>query len=147
MTELRRALGDSAADPIFIRTAHRRGYAFCAAAETVDQPRDAARSFLLVGDRRLAVRDGETIVGRDEGCDIRQDDPSVSRRHARFLVQDDLITVEDLSSTNGTLVNGRKKRGAVSLQPGDTIRIGSVKARLDAPHVTRSGKTVRLPGR
>lgn len=147
MTELRRALGDSAANPAFIRTAHRRGYAFCAAAESVDQPREAARFFLLVDDRRLAVRDGETVAGRDEGCDIRLDDPSVSRRHARFLVQDDLITVEDLSSTNGTLVNGRKTSGAVSLQPGDTIRIGSVKARLDVPHATRSGKTVRLPGR
>ena len=147
MTELRRALGDSAAAPEFIRTAHRRGYAFCGAADTVDHPRDAGRFFLLVDDKRLAVRDGETIVGRDEGCDIRFDDPSVSRRHARFLVQDDQITVEDLGSTNGTLVNGRRKTSAASLRPGDTIRIGSVKARLDAPHATRSGKTVRLPGR
>lgn len=147
MAELRKALGDSAASPSFIRTAHRRGYAFCAPAETVDAPRDTARFFLIVDGRRLPLGDGETIAGRDEGCGIRLDEPSVSRRHARFLVQDDVVTVEDLNSTNGTLVNGRKRAGAVPLQPGDTIKIGSVKARLDAPHVTRSGKTVRLPGR
>ena len=147
MTEIRRALGDSAASPAFIRTAHRRGYAFCGQAETVEESSETARFFLVIDGRRLPVRDGETIVGRDEGCGIRLDDPSVSRRHARFLVLDDQITVEDLNSTNGTVVNGRKKAGALSLQPGDTIRIGSVKARLDAPHATRSGKTVRLPGR
>src|SRR5687767_10848091 len=38
MTELRKALGDSAANPVFIRTAHRRGYAFCAEAEEVTGP-------------------------------------------------------------------------------------------------------------
>lgn len=148
MTELRKALGDSATNPSFIRTAHRRGYAFCAHAATVDEPHDAARVFLVVDGRRLPLRDGETVVGRDEGCGVRLDDPSVSRRHARFLVQDDLVTVEDLNSTNGTLVNGRKgKAGGVSLQAGDAIRIGGVTARLDAPHAGRSGKTVRLPGR
>lgn len=151
MTELRKALGDSAANPVFIRTAHRRGYAFCARAEPVespDEPRDTARFFLVVDGRRLPLDAGETVVGRDEGCGIRLDEPSVSRRHARFLVQDDDVTVADLNSTNGTLVNGRKvKAGGVSLQGGDTIRIGGVTARLDAPHAARSGKTVRLPGR
>lgn len=148
MTELRKALGDSPANPSFIRTAHRRGYAFCATAEAADEPRDPARVFLVVDGRRLPLRDGETVVGRDEGCGIRLDDPSVSRRHARVLVQDDHATVEDLNSTNGTLVNGRKARaGGVALQAGDTIKIGGVTARFDAPHAQRSGKTVRLPGR
>jgi DNA-binding winged helix-turn-helix (wHTH) protein len=148
MTELRKALGDSPTNPSFIRTAHRRGYAFCASAETADEPREAARVFLVVDGRRLPLRDGETVVGRDEGCGLRLDDPSVSRRHARFVVRDDRSTVEDLNSTNGTLVNGRKaKAGGVSLQAGDTIKIGGVTARFDAPRAQRSGKTVRLPGR
>jgi len=87
------------------------------------------------------------VAGRDEGCGVRLDEQSVSRRHARFLVQDEVVTVEDLNSTNGTLVNGKRAAGPVALRAGDTVRIGSVKARLDAPHVSRSGKTVRLPGR
>lgn len=146
MTELRKALGDSATNPLFIRTAHRRGYAFCALAEETSA-RDDARFFLVVDGRRLPLRTGETIAGRDEGCGVRLDEPSVSRRHARFLVQDDSVTVEDLNSTNGTLVNGKRKPGAVQLRAGDTIKIGSIKARLDAPHASGSGKTVRLPGR
>lgn len=148
MSELRRALGDSAARPSSIRTVHRRGYAFCARAETVDETRDPARFFLAIDGRRFPLADGETIVGRDEGCALRLDEPSVSRRHARFLVQDDRVAVEDLNSTNGTLVNGRTlEDGGSAVQPGDTIRIGGVTARLDAPHAPRSGKTVRLPGR
>jgi len=111
------------------------------------ETREDARFFLVIGDKRVPLRVGETIAGRDEGCGVLLDEPSVSRRHARFIVDGDSVSVEDLQSTNGTLVNGRKKAGAVPLQAGDTIKIGSVKARLDAPHVTRSGKTVRLPGR
>lgn len=147
MAELRKALGDSAASPQFIRTAHRLGYAFCADAEEVAEPHEAARFFLVAGERRIPLREGETIAGRDEGCSIRLDEPSVSRRHARFVVDGDTVSVEDLQSTNGTLVNGRRRKGATALRAGDTITIGEVKARLDAPHVTRAGQTVRLPGR
>lgn len=147
MTELRKALGDSAASPAFIRTAHRRGYAFSAEASEVTGARGEARFFLVIDGKRLPLCGGETVAGRDEGCGVRLDEQSVSRRHARFLVQDEVVTVEDLNSTNGTLVNGKRAAGPVALRAGDTVRIGSVKARLDAPHVSRSGKTVRLPGR
>ena len=147
MAEIRKALGDSAAEPVYVRTAHRLGYAFCGKVAESAETREDARFFLVIGDKRVPLRVGETIAGRDEGCGVLLDEPSVSRRHARFIVDGDSVSVEDLQSTNGTLVNGRKKAGAVPLQAGDTIKIGSVKARLDAPHVTRSGKTVRLPGR
>ena len=147
MAEIRKALGDSAANPLYIRTAHRLGYAFCGHVTEGGDSRGDARFFLMIGDKRIPLRDRETIAGRDEGCGVLLDEPSVSRRHARFVVDGDTVSVEDLQSTNGTLVNGRKKAGAVPLRAGDTIKIGSVKARLDAPHVTRSGKTVRLPGR
>ncbi|MDQ3068877.1 MAG: FHA domain-containing protein [Acidobacteriota bacterium] len=147
MAELRKALGDSAATPAYIRTAHRRGYAFCGRAEPAGETRDEARFFLVIGGDRFALRDGDTIAGRDEACGVRLDEPSVSRRHARFIVSADTVTVEDLESTNGTLVNGKRARAATALHAGDTIKIGGVKARFDAPHASRSGKTVRLPGR
>lgn len=161
LTELRKALGDSAQSPAFIRTAHRRGYAFCADAHAAAPAGEDAAFVLVIGDSRFALddsrfaldgsrfalREGETIVGRDEASDIRLDDVSVSRRHARFVLNGDTLTVEDLNSTNGTLVNGRKRAGAVHLRAGDTIKVGAVKARLDAPRMTRTGKTVRLPGR
>ncbi len=154
LTELRKALGDSAQNPVFIRTAHGRGYAFCAGARAAAPAREDAAYVLVIDDSRVALdnarfalREGDTIVGRDEASDIRLDDVSVSRRHARFVLDGDTLTVEDLNSTNGTLVNGRKRAGAVHLRAGDTLKVGGVKARIDAPRMTRSGKTERLPGR
>jgi pSer/pThr/pTyr-binding forkhead associated (FHA) protein len=66
---------------------------------------------------------GERTIGR-EGCDVLLPDPEVSRRHARILVVDDVLAVEDLGSTNGTFVNGRMITGPTPLQPGDRVAFG-----------------------
>ncbi len=63
--------------------------------------------------------------GRDPENDITLDDNQVSRRHARLIRQDDEIIIEDLGSTNGTLVNGKPIVGQHVLQPADIISIGS----------------------
>ena len=63
--------------------------------------------------------------GRDPDNDITLDDNEVSRHHARLLQRDDEIILEDLGSTNGTLVNGRPITGQHVLQPADIISIGS----------------------
>jgi len=68
---------------------------------------------------------GETVVGRDVGCMLRFNDPAVSRRHVRFLRRADEILVEDLHSSNGTLINGERLRGARQLREGDVISVGS----------------------
>jgi DNA-binding NtrC family response regulator len=54
---------------------------------------------------------GEVVIGRDAGCDVRVDDPSLSRRHARLRIAE-RITIEDLGSSNGTFVAGQR------LEPG-----------------------------
>jgi pSer/pThr/pTyr-binding forkhead associated (FHA) protein len=66
---------------------------------------------------------GETIAGRSDDVEIFLGDVTVSRRHARFLVDDDGLTVEDLRSTNGTYVNAERHDRA-QLQPGDEVIIG-----------------------
>jgi DNA-binding winged helix-turn-helix (wHTH) protein len=147
MTELRKALGDQASAPVFIRTAHRRGYAFSGRAEPVSEPIDDAQFVLVIDGKRISLAEGETIAGRDENCAIWIDEPTVSRWHARFVVSGDTVSVEDLKSTNGVRVNGRRKSGVARLQAGDLIKIGGITARLDAPHAPKPGKTVRLPGR
>ena len=63
--------------------------------------------------------------GRDPDNDITLDDNEVSRHHARLLQRDDEIILEDLGSTNGTLVNGQLITGQHVLQPADIISIGS----------------------
>ena len=73
----------------------------------------------------FAVEDG-TALGRTPEAGICLDHPSVSRHHAVFGVQDGALTITDVGSTNGTMVNGQRltAQGPVTLSPGDTIQVG-----------------------
>ena len=53
------------------------------------------------------------------------DDGLVSRQHATFCVLGDVVELIDLGSRNGVAVNGNAIKGAVLLQSGDRVRIGS----------------------
>jgi pSer/pThr/pTyr-binding forkhead associated (FHA) protein len=63
-------------------------------------------------------------IGR-AGCDLDLNDPDVSRRHAVIRQVDAGIALEDLGSTNGTWVNGRRIEGVVRLAAGDEVRFGN----------------------
>lgn len=63
------------------------------------------------------------VIGRKKG-DVVLDDPLVSGVHARIIFKDDQWVIQDLSSTNGTMVDGRLVRESV-LRPGNEIAIGS----------------------
>src|ERR671927_342506 len=71
------------------------------------------------------------VVGRLDSCDLPIDDRSVSREHARFSRLRDTYILEDLGSTNGTLVNGRRINESVILRPGDVVTFGSVEFRYE----------------
>ena len=64
---------------------------------------------------------GESIIGRDKRCRIRLDDPAVSRRHARLLVVDERLVIEDVKSLNGFTVNGELVTGPTPLNDGDKV--------------------------
>jgi Protein of unknown function (DUF3662)/FHA domain len=66
---------------------------------------------------------GSNVLGRGTEADIRLPDTGVSRKHADVQVHGGTVTVEDLGSTNGTLVNGRRV-GRQDLADGDVIRVG-----------------------
>jgi len=66
----------------------------------------------------------EVLVGRDQGCDIVIDDDSVSRQHARLVLENGSYVIEDLQSRNGTYVNGEKIDGKVPLSDADDVAIG-----------------------
>ncbi len=69
---------------------------------------------------------GEAIsFGRDSDNDISWEDTRVSRFHAKITRQGERLILEDLGSTNGTLVNGKPITGRHILQPADIISIGS----------------------
>ena len=70
---------------------------------------------------------GETplVIGRGEDCDVRIQDHSVSRKHARIEPAQDGVFVSDLVSTNGTFINDRAIGGTVLIHDGDYLRIGN----------------------
>jgi len=69
---------------------------------------------------------GAVTVGRGRECDVRIDHPSVSRKHARFHLGK-RVAVEDVGSSNGTVVGGRAiARGDIAaVEPGVVVEVGS----------------------
>lgn len=67
---------------------------------------------------------GELIVGRSSDQDMVLVEDMVSRRHARILVDDEGVAIEDMGSTNGTFVNGERVK-RVRLSEGDRVLIGT----------------------
>ena len=82
----------------------------------------------------LELSEGQFAVGRNASCQLSLDDPLVSRRHALLYVQHDAVSIEDLQSRNGVLVNGQKIDGRMDLQVGDKILIGSQELTLLNAH-------------
>jgi adenylate cyclase len=66
----------------------------------------------------------EIVIGRSPRADLLLNDVSVSRLHAKIVRRADRVAIEDLGSSNGTVVNDRKVSG-VGLKPGDRIVLGN----------------------
>jgi len=79
--------------------------------------------FTLSDGRTLPVRDG-FLIGRVAGCDAVIDDSKASRRHARIIVEAGVVEIEDLGSSNGTLLNGKPVTRRL-LRAGDQVQIGA----------------------
>jgi hypothetical protein len=78
---------------------------------------------LKIGARTLKLPEGSVDVGRSPDCWLTLDDDLISRYHARFHISDEVV-LEDLSSRNGTFVNGEQLHGKITLHHADKVRIG-----------------------
>ena len=67
---------------------------------------------------------GVTVIGRSLECHLTIEDALVSRRHARLIVSDEGVQVEDLGSRNGVKVNGTAIKRSTQLRSGDRVRLG-----------------------
>ena len=100
--------------------------------------------------RRFPLTHDVVTMGRGEGCDLRIPLGDVSRKHCSLVRSDDGLMIQDIGSSNGTFVNGKKVREA-ALRAGDQIRVGSLRfvvqidgvpSEDDARFTTLSEKTV-----
>lgn len=130
IAEIRAALGDAARAPTYLRTVHKYGYAFCGETTDSSAPRvSEARvvCWLEWGAKRFSLTPGAHVIGRDPDVEIRLDASTVSRRHARLIVDADRVVLEDSGSKNGTFRGvERVTTDPVILADGDLLRIGSV---------------------
>lgn len=86
---------------------------------------------------------GATVVGRAPECQLRLEDTSLSRKHAKLIPTNEGVVIEDLGSTNGSFHNGKRVQRAVA-QPGDEIGFDTVRFQLlelghDASPVASAG--------
>lgn len=72
----------------------------------------------------VAIPDPELTIGRTDEAQLAIDDESLSRRHARFAKMHGRYYVEDLRSTNGTFVDGRRIAEPTALEDGAHVQLG-----------------------
>ncbi|MGH7616554.1 MAG: FHA domain-containing protein, partial [Gemmatimonadaceae bacterium] len=92
-----------------------------------DRSREAANpeSPPPAGAIRLPSPDSALVIGRDRAvADAIIDHPLISRRHARLTRIGDGLTIEDLGSTNGVLLNAQRISGSAALRIGDRVALG-----------------------
>lgn len=145
MAEIRRAVGDAARPPRFVRTVHGIGYAFIADVIAPDSVQPAAESpagWLVGAALRIAVFPGENVLGREGPGVIAVGSSTVSRRHVRLTVDGRGVTAEDLGSKNGTFVNDRPLATPQPVADGDVVRLGSLVFTFRVARAVTSTQTV-----
>jgi DNA-binding winged helix-turn-helix (wHTH) protein len=150
VSELRSVLGDTPRDSRIIRTVYKTGYSFCADVSCLPSAGTPPAAIELVWKRQsLPLPEGEHIAGRDAECSLVIDATTVSRRHARITVVSGTATIEDLDSTNGTHVDGKRISAPARLIPGSQLALGSelleVRARSASALTVKVGSANKLP--
>ena len=74
--------------------------------------------------KEMKLKEGQFLIGRSDSCHLRPRSDAVSRKHCILFIEDAQIRVRDLKSRNGTLVNGEKIAGDVTLSSGDKLNVG-----------------------
>lgn len=80
--------------------------------------------------KEILVRTPKFLIGRGTECHLRPNSELVSRHHCMFILGENGVTLRDLGSTNGTLVNGERMHGEVAIFSEDTIQVGPLGFRI-----------------
>jgi pSer/pThr/pTyr-binding forkhead associated (FHA) protein len=100
---------------------------------------DEGRKYELTPDRT------EVVIGRGVDCDFQINDANISRHHGRVKRDWTDITIEDMGSKNGVLINDRKISRPSSLKDADEILLGAVRLTFIDPSAKYLGKLNDIP--
>jgi hypothetical protein len=75
--------------------------------------------------KTFPLSDGDNVIGRKEDNQIKLSDPEISRTHSLIIIINHQPWLEDMGSTNGTYLNGKKVTERIKLQNGDLISLGN----------------------
>ncbi|HET9592322.1 MAG TPA: FHA domain-containing protein [Solirubrobacterales bacterium] len=110
---------------------------FHAAPAFAEAPRRGPDGWLVV-ERGAGLEGGQRFdligglsIGRSKDADVQIDDRYASSLHARVFSREGRFYVEDMNSTNGTLLNGATLQGEAELIDGDSVQIGDTVFRLE----------------
>jgi len=95
--------------------------------------------------KEIPIPGAKFLIGRGEDCQLRPQSDLVSRQHCAILVEAGTVTVRDLNSRNGTLVNGERIKGDRELKTGDRLKIGPLEfdVQLSVPVAGKKKPKVR----
>ncbi len=83
---------------------------------------------------KVAVKKDRFLIGRSSKCHLSAGSTAISRQHSVIMRHDGKVTVRDLGSRNGTLVNGKKITEEVELSSGDELAVGPLKFMVTITH-------------
>ncbi len=152
VAEIRDALGDDPRRPRYLRTVHGFGYAFCGEVSGEEKPgappaHPPLLSWLFHGESRIALSEGDHLIGRNPSSVVPIESRSVSRDHARIIISRGEATLVDLGSMNGTYLRGEKITTPSPLLDGDQIQVGSIILTFRIPSLKDSTEELVTPRR
>ncbi len=105
---------------------------------------ESVRVYLRFGDHDIELAQGDTVLGRGPKNTVVLDDALVSRTHAKIVVQNDVVTIEDTGSANGVLVNGERIDKKRALTSGDRVVLGQQSFTLSVQSASVSRTEARV---
>ncbi len=82
----------------------------------------------------IAIKKEKFLIGRSRECNLCASTNSISRQHCLIMRKDASVTIQDLDSRNGTLVNGHRIEQEVELHSGDELVVGPLRFMLTISH-------------
>jgi pSer/pThr/pTyr-binding forkhead associated (FHA) protein len=84
--------------------------------------------------KEIKVSLAKFFIGRGEDCHLRPQSDLISRHHSAIIIEEGHAIIRDLKSRNGTVVNGEKITGDVTLKQGDIVKVGPLEFEVLIEH-------------